>query len=150
MILREIAQDLFNLAPRTGALVHCVSADCAMGAGIALRFRTLYPGNTAFCKAQNPPVGTAVRYVSPDGEVIYNLVTKAHYWEKPTYESLESALKDMEAHALRHKDLALAMPRIGCGLDRLEWGKVKSLLQQVFGDVDITITICRPSPKGGC
>ena len=35
----------------------------------------------------------------------------------------------------------VAMPRIGCGLDLLDWGQVKSLLEQVFGDSCINIVI---------
>lgn len=35
----------------------------------------------------------------------------------------------------------LAMPLIGCGLDKLEWSKVKELIQHIFDRVDIEITI---------
>ena len=35
------------------------------------------------------------------------------------------------------------MPLIGCGLDQLEWDKVKDVIEDVFGDTDIDILICR-------
>lgn len=31
--------------------------------------------------------------------------------------------------------------RIGCGLDGLEWNKVSAILDQVFEDTDIKITV---------
>jgi len=35
------------------------------------------------------------------------------------------------------------MPRIGCGLDRLDWGKVRDVIFDVFHDVNnLKITVC--------
>jgi hypothetical protein len=44
----------------------------------------------------------------------------------------------------------LAMPRIGCGLDKLNWSQVAELIQRVFEQVDIEITIYVKNvhPKG--
>jgi O-acetyl-ADP-ribose deacetylase (regulator of RNase III) len=36
----------------------------------------------------------------------------------------------------------LAMPRIGCGLDRLKWEKVSVIIQDTFADMDIEIVVC--------
>lgn len=36
----------------------------------------------------------------------------------------------------------LAMPRIGCGLDKLEWSKVKAIIEEVFADTDVEILVC--------
>jgi hypothetical protein len=33
------------------------------------------------------------------------------------------------------------MPRIGCGLDGLQWPKVRQLIQRVFSDSELTITV---------
>lgn len=35
----------------------------------------------------------------------------------------------------------LAIPQIGCGIDRLEWPKVKQLLMDVFSDTDMEIVV---------
>jgi hypothetical protein len=37
----------------------------------------------------------------------------------------------------------IAMPVIGCGLDRLNWDVVKYYIRQVFADTDIEILICK-------
>lgn len=36
----------------------------------------------------------------------------------------------------------LAIPKIGSGLDRLEWEKVRILIHQVFADTEIEIVVC--------
>ena len=36
----------------------------------------------------------------------------------------------------------LVMPKIGCGLDRLSWGKVEPMVQEIFKDLDIEIVVC--------
>jgi hypothetical protein len=33
------------------------------------------------------------------------------------------------------------MPRIGCGLDKLEWNKVRDIIEKVFADMDLTIHV---------
>jgi len=35
----------------------------------------------------------------------------------------------------------LAMPEIGCGLDKLQWGRVKGILKEEFKDKPIEITV---------
>lgn len=80
----------------------------------------------------------------------YNLVTKKRYWQKPTYDSLKIALINAKLYSLmiadkgtkEPKPVRLAMPRIGCGLDRLEWSKVKEIIEEVFADTDIEILVC--------
>lgn len=38
--------------------------------------------------------------------------------------------------------MKLAMPRIGCGLDRLEWAKVKKIIKATFANTDVEILVC--------
>jgi O-acetyl-ADP-ribose deacetylase (regulator of RNase III) len=47
----------------------------------------------------------------------------------------------MRAHMSTHHVNHLAMPRIGCGLDGLEWDKVKLIIQRVFKQTECEITI---------
>lgn len=72
---------------------------------------------------------------------IYYLVTKMYSYEKPSLDDLVSSLKEMRDHCAKHGVNHLAMPRIGCGLDRLEWRNVKSKIEDVFSDLDISITV---------
>lgn len=74
---------------------------------------------------------------------IYYLVTKDKTGTGflPTYESLEASLTAMKNHMLANDDKTLAIPQIGCGLDRLKWEKVEEIIRRVFEDTDITVTV---------
>ena len=72
---------------------------------------------------------------------IYYLITKEKYSHKPTYKSLADSLTSMKEHMLRNGVMKLSMPRIGCGLDLLEWGKVEEMLRDMFSDMDLQITV---------
>lgn len=72
---------------------------------------------------------------------IYYLVTKEFTYDKPTYESLTSSLNAMKDHVVANDVKKIALPRIGCGIDGLEWDKVQAILQQVFKDLPIEITV---------
>ena len=73
---------------------------------------------------------------------VYNLVTKARYFGKPTMNTLIQCLQEMKAHALKHGVKEIAMPRLGCGLDRLNWSLVKKELQRIFSGTEIRIVVC--------
>jgi hypothetical protein len=55
--------------------------------------------------------------------------------------SLESSLRRMRDLCIENDIHQLAMPRIGCGLDKLNWDQVSGLIQRVFKEDDIEITI---------
>lgn len=68
-------------------------------------------------------------------------VTKPRYFHKPTYDTLQSSLVVLWKHCVDNGITELCMPRIGCGLDRLEWDKVKEMIQEVFAGSKIAITV---------
>ncbi|KFB53624.1 AGAP002604-PA-like protein [Anopheles sinensis] len=129
--VREIEGDLFS-APKDHSLAHCVAADLKMGAGIAVKFKQLY-GKVNELQSQNVGVGGVA--VLQDGQrYVYYLITKKTYNLKPTYDDLTKSLQAMKDHMAANGVGKLAMPRIGCGIDGLEWTKVKAILESVFGD----------------
>lgn len=140
MIYNELQGNLFD-ADAGFALAHCVSADCAMGAGIALEFRRRFPDMPAYCLSRKPRVGEAVLY--EDSRRIFNLVTKQRHFHKPTYDTLTAALADMKRLAASSHTPRIAMPLIGCGLDRLQWDKVRPLIHSTFEDTDVEIAVYR-------
>ncbi|NXI48759.1 OARD1 deacetylase, partial [Chloroceryle aenea] len=60
---------------------------------------------------------------------------------KPTYDSMRKSLEAMKSHCLNNGVTDISMPRIGCGLDGLDWNKVSAILGEVFEDTDIKITV---------
>ena len=63
-----------------------------------------------------------------DGRYVYYLVTKEKYHDKPSMSSLKAALSAMRGRIVANDVRRLAMPQIGCGLDRLAWDEVKDLI----------------------
>ena len=48
---------------------------------------------------------------------------------------------DMKRQCLENGIDKIAMPRIGCGLDRLEWFVVEDMIKEIFQDTSIEIVI---------
>lgn len=142
MTIKEIHKDLF-LMPYKYKLVHCISADFALGAGIAKQFCNLYNTRTDLLKMYKDKQykDEIVGSILVTDNVI-NLVTKRMCYQKPTYESLKKSLEDMKKYCIDKNIKDIAMSKIGCGLDKLEWSKVKSIIFDVFKDTDINIVVC--------
>lgn len=110
-----------------------------MGKGIATHFKTKYGGVQELTEQGKKPGDVAV--LKRGQRYVYYLVTKERYWQKPTYISLRSSLQAMKRHSILHNVAAIAMPRIGCGLDGLVWDRVREILTDVFKDTDIKISV---------
>jgi len=93
--LSEVDGDLFS-APKTYSLAHCVGADLAMGAGIAVQFKKVF-GRLDELQAQQAGSGD-IAVLKDDQRYIYYLVTKPQSWGKPTYESVQASLEQMREH----------------------------------------------------
>lgn len=146
MYFKEEHKDLFTL-PKEYYLVQCISADFKMGAGIATQFNQYFniknklinryhnlaiqdwdKGNLGFCILEDK---------------VFNLVTKRNYWLKSTYKTLQNSLLSMKNLIIKNNINKIAMPLIGCGLDRLEWNQVSQIIKDTFNDIDIEILICK-------
>lgn len=161
--LVEKTGDLFN--GTTASLCHCVSADLAMGRGIAMKFR-YYFGKVAELRGQKVgPGGCAfiwagTRYVlcvavarsarmRACGPVHSHpnsyLVTKQRCFYKPTYDSLRASLVAMRKLMTQLGVTRLAMPRIGCSLDDLEWPLVRGHIEDVFAGTNVQVEVFVPA-----
>lgn len=139
MVYEEKYEDLFNINFDEYTPAHCISADCKMGAGIAVPIKKKF--KLGEIKQIDPLIlrpGVAIYYHN-----VYNLITKEKYWHKPTYNTMAAALVSMYYHAIEHGINKIAMPKIGSGLDRLSWPKVRELIKDIFKDTDIEILVCK-------
>jgi hypothetical protein len=73
---------------------------------------------------------------------VFNLVTKPKCYHKPTYESLRESLEAMKNLMSLWAVTKLAIPKIGCGLDRLSWPEVYDIICEVFEGTDVEILVC--------
>lgn len=137
--------DLFK-APDDYFLAHCISADYALGAGIAKKFNDFYCMRDRLKENYPVPHGST-KYVGKALLIddVFNLVTKRYYYQKPTFDTLESALEDMKIQCERFGIKKIAMPKIASGLDKLPWrnnGKcVANSIDRVFGDTNIEVLV---------
>ncbi|MBO7452682.1 MAG: macro domain-containing protein [Clostridiales bacterium] len=153
MTFNEVKGDLFD-AESCYALCHCISSDIKMGAGVAKLFNNIGVKHelerySAINKKGIVWYGKGYAIFTncgrecdrfPNG--VFNLVTKQHYYDKPTYETIRDALLDVKYIMIQyHNTTKLAMPRIGCGLDKLQWVFVKEIIKDVFKDTDVDILV---------
>lgn len=117
-------------------ILHCVSADYALGAGVALQIELKY-----HIRSELKQIG---KYSYPDciatGNIL-NMVTKGAYWCKPTYDTFKMALELVLEYCKSHNVQILLMPRIGCGLDRLDWKVCKEIIQTYLVDNGIDCVV---------
>ena len=144
MVIKEEIMDLFTV-PQGYYLAHCISGDYALGAGIAKQFVENY--NMRFKLHKNYPIPDGEKFANVGQALlvdnVFNLVTKARVFHKPTYESLYDTLLDMRIQCENLDISRLAVPLLGCGLDRLNWEQVKDIIEDVFDSTDIEILVCK-------
>lgn len=155
MLLNIVRQDIIKLSGNC-VICHCISADAAMGAGVALALVRKYPDLKPTVRSilktthSNTLVGHVVFYAdSYSHTLIANMVTKQNYWDKSTtmpsghyLKNLRECLENVRNIMDGLNENKLVMPKIGCGLDRCDWGDVLQLIDEVFGDSNIEITVC--------
>jgi hypothetical protein len=115
VIYREEQRDIFTLDPQYYTFVHCISADFALGKGIALEMQKHFGTRDAIRNKAQPysiPVGHCV-YTEP----VLSMITKSKATQLPTYETMYEALFHLRTAVERLSIDRLAMPLIGCGLD---------------------------------
>ena len=143
MYYKEEHRDLFTVG--TGyVLAHCISSDFVMGAGIAKQFANKGVKDTLFAM-YTPREWNGKGYIRVcpmNNYTVVNLITKNNVYDKPTYETLEQSLVELKEYMISRTLTKLAIPKIGCGLDSLEWFKVHLMIIKLFADTNINILVC--------
>lgn len=155
MQLEIVKQDITTISSDF-LICHCISADAAMGAGVALALVRRFPSmksEVKDCLATIPfaqRIGQVVFFVDDTtNAIVANMITKARYWEKSStmphgayLDNLRQCLILVKQVMLERDIKKLAMPKIGCGLDRCSWMDVESIILDVFDGTDYDITVC--------
>lgn len=79
----------------------------------------------------------------------FYLITKKTSTGKPTMLTMKKALCSLLNKMKEYNLTKLGIPTIGCGLDRLDWSETKLLINEIFSDSGIHITVCIPSKVSG-
>ena len=147
----------------------CISEDCAMGSGVVIAYRNVFPSLKEKCKeyvkwakesAQAYPTNLHL-YQTPNGTlrpyrhvaqgmVVYNMFTKPEAWMHAGYgisherylESLQQSLEEVRDYMRFHQEKKLAISKIACGRDQCNWEDVEAILRKVFCTTNIEICVC--------
>lgn len=134
-------------------IVHCVSADLTMSKGVAEQLVSKFPMLKSIRSGPSPQMGDVITLWQSEWQpiTIFNLVTKLRYDHKPTTHTLEKTLRELLRIVKRNNIHKLSLPRIGCGLDKLDWEETKILLGKVFEDSGVVLVVfnlpVKNSPK---
>ncbi|VEN43885.1 unnamed protein product [Callosobruchus maculatus] len=63
---------------------------------------------------------------------LYYLISKEKSYQKPTYRTVWEALLDLREKLLTANVLKLAIPKLACGRDGLDWRIIRNMLEVLF------------------
>ncbi|KAL4088948.1 hypothetical protein QTP88_024026 [Uroleucon formosanum] len=110
-----------------------------MSRGLALEFNRRF-GHTDVLKGQQKRI-IEIAQLEHEGQKLLYLITKEKCFQKPMYENLYKTLQTLRSKTEQELISHIAMPRIGCGLDQLDWDTVKAMIKYVFKGSRIKIVI---------
>ena len=108
---------------------HCISADARMSKGFADFLSHRIPCLRSTCCKAKLFMGQIFPFWDSTGKrYIYNFVTKERFYVKPNLSTLSKTLEAMKIHASMNGVSTIAIPKLGCGLDQMNWQEVVKLL----------------------
>ena len=143
MVIKEERKNLFEV-PQGYYIAACITGDYSLGAGVAKQLDEHYNMKEKLHHFFPIPSGERAWYVGNALLIdnVFNLVDKETRQDKVQEDNLYNALIDMYVQIDEKKVHKLAIPRLGCGCDGLEWEDVLEMIEEVFDDVDIEILVC--------
>lgn len=155
-MIHELSGDILLSGAKAIAQGVAPNDDFLHGLAMQLRERlpALYKDFRHYCQTQHPKSGGLWTWMSSDGHLIVNLFTQDGAYDhgkKPSHPSLphvNHALHALRALAQKEKLQSLALPRLACGMNGLDWNDVKPLIEHHLGDLDIPVYIYTTYQKG--
>ena len=72
---------------------------------------------------------------------IYNLVTKERFCDNPDLSTLSKTLETMMIHASTNGVSTIAILKLGCGLDQMNWQEIVKLLRDIVDCADVQFVV---------
>ena len=63
------------------------------------------------------------------------------FCDKPNLSTLSKTLEAMKVHASMNGISTIAIPKLGCGLEQMNWQEVVKLLRDIFGYADVQLVV---------
>ena len=111
-----------------------------MGAGIAVTFCNHFPDLRKRVESEaNVKASLIAIHYEEHSCWVYNLVT--NHYDLPTREDFHERLVLMREHASVKQVLEIHIPRLGAGLDRLNWEDSKQRILTVFKNQNLRLSV---------
>ena len=121
---------------------HCISADARMSKEFADFLSHRIPGLRPICRKARLFMGQVYPFWDSTGKhYIYNLVNKERFCDKTNLTTLSKTLEARKIHASKNGVSTIAIPKLGCGLDQMNWQEVVKLLRDIFAYADVQIVV---------
>lgn len=129
--------NIFN--EKSQALVNPVNCVGVMGAGLAKKFKNMFPDNYKHyresCLNKSLIIGNVFVFKEKD-RIIINLPTKNHWKDNSKLDYISNSVDAMSKVIQEKKITSVALPALGCGLGGLEWKNVKEILINKLNKID--------------
>ena len=133
-------EDLIIQQPNTSGT--CISADARMSKDFADFLSYKISGLRSTCRKAKLFMRQVYLFWDSTGRrYIYNLLTKERFYDKPNLSPLSKTLEAMKIHASMNGVSAIAIRKLGCGLDQMNWQKFVKLLGHIFAYADVQIIV---------
>ena len=140
MTIREENRNLLDV-PQGYYLAHCITADFSLGAGVAKQIDSAFNMKEKlhrfFTPGRKYHLGDALLV-----DNVFNLVIKMDPNKKVKYKRLRATLEDMKDQMEENLITKVAIPRLGCGHEGIDWDRVKTIIEEVFVDTNAEILVC--------
>lgn len=140
--------DIFTTNAR--AIGHGVNTIGAMGAGIAVQFKTRFPEMYEFyrreCEHGYLTGGRIFPWTLSDGRMVYNIASQELPGANASYTFLAYGIQKTLEDCTKRGIETLALPRIGSGIGGLDEVKVENILETLalFYPTDIELWTYKP------
>jgi O-acetyl-ADP-ribose deacetylase (regulator of RNase III) len=145
-MIKFVTGDIFESGAE--ALVNPVNAVGISGKGLALDFKENFPENFEnykwWCSDNNVKAGDII--MSYGIPMIFNAVTKKHWKDNSSIETIELVLKNLYYLINNLKLKSIAIPALGCGCGGLDWEIVKPMFN-CLNDLHCEILVYEPKEK---
>ena len=131
-----------SIFQQPNSIGHCISADARRSKGFADFLSHRISGVRSTCRKARLFMGQVYPFWDSTGKrYIYNLVTKEKFYDKPNPSTLSKTLEAMKIHASMTGVSTIAIPKLGFGLDQMNWQEIVKLLREIFAYADVQIVV---------
>ena len=131
--------------------INTVNCFGAMGAGVALQFKNMFPKMFAeykrLCNNKEINIGKLHIWKSDDifsNLTIINFPTKDHWKDPSKYEYIDEGLYALHQYLKKIPRQTITLPALGCGHGGLDWEIVKPMIFERLDSLEHNILVFEP------